>query len=422
MALKKLLLISLPLLLWIGVFLAPNGLSDLPPEESSVDNLFGLGARAMGMGGAHIAVAEDFSALWWNPAGLARVRRIELSGGLLHQRDKTRALLFGHRRWGTDSHTRFGSGGITVPIPTYRGSLVFALGFNRIQNFDSSVRFRGGVLKEDFWEEGSELRSGGLHTWGLGAAIDLSPTLSAGATVIVWGGGEDYTWNITRDTVETQGVGLRITQHDYSNDGYRGLNLKFGLLFRANRYLSFGWTLESPLKLTIEQDWTAETDSLIGDSLVSITDYGYYKYKLSLPYKFGLGARFTLPYLTLAADLNYTDWSQTEYKYPPADMSNYNPYMGDAYREVLSWHIGAEALVPKLGVKFRLGYYRDPIPYKLKNIQNERDFFTFGLGFLMGKVMTLDFALVHSLWETSSKGLDERHDVNRVFLTVGYRF
>src|SRR5688500_12796217 len=29
------------------------------------------GARALGMGGAFVAVADDVTAIWWNPAGLA---------------------------------------------------------------------------------------------------------------------------------------------------------------------------------------------------------------------------------------------------------------------------------------------------------------------------------------------------------------
>lgn len=35
-----------------------------------------VGARALGMGGAHVAVAEDPVAIWWNPAGLATGRPI----------------------------------------------------------------------------------------------------------------------------------------------------------------------------------------------------------------------------------------------------------------------------------------------------------------------------------------------------------
>ncbi len=33
----------------------------------------GVGARAIGMGGAFAATADDITAMYWNPAGLARV-------------------------------------------------------------------------------------------------------------------------------------------------------------------------------------------------------------------------------------------------------------------------------------------------------------------------------------------------------------
>ncbi len=35
------------------------------------------GARAAGMGGAYAAVADDISAIMYNPAGLAQMRRVE---------------------------------------------------------------------------------------------------------------------------------------------------------------------------------------------------------------------------------------------------------------------------------------------------------------------------------------------------------
>ena len=36
-----------------------------------------VGARALGMGGAFVAVANDVSAMYWNPAGIAGVYQTE---------------------------------------------------------------------------------------------------------------------------------------------------------------------------------------------------------------------------------------------------------------------------------------------------------------------------------------------------------
>ena len=38
-------------------------------EEIAIGNTFGVGARAMGMGGAFLGTADDLTALYWNPAG-----------------------------------------------------------------------------------------------------------------------------------------------------------------------------------------------------------------------------------------------------------------------------------------------------------------------------------------------------------------
>ena len=39
----------------------------------------GLGARPMGMGGAFVAVADDVNSIFWNPAGISQIQRVELS-------------------------------------------------------------------------------------------------------------------------------------------------------------------------------------------------------------------------------------------------------------------------------------------------------------------------------------------------------
>ncbi len=66
----------------------------------------GVGMRATAMGEAFVAVANDASALYWNPAGLSRVHR--------HQ------VIFNQAQWIAD--IRFGHVGVVWPLPG-RGTL-----------------------------------------------------------------------------------------------------------------------------------------------------------------------------------------------------------------------------------------------------------------------------------------------------------
>lgn len=71
----------------------------------------GVGARAMGMGGAYVAVADDSTASYWNPAGLPGIKHIEISAVQQGRQDK--ALAVGTNEVGSEYF--FMSGGISVP-------------------------------------------------------------------------------------------------------------------------------------------------------------------------------------------------------------------------------------------------------------------------------------------------------------------
>ena len=51
------------------------------PCQANVAESLGLGARAIGLGNAYTAVADDFSAVYYNPAGLARAPESKLAVG-----------------------------------------------------------------------------------------------------------------------------------------------------------------------------------------------------------------------------------------------------------------------------------------------------------------------------------------------------
>jgi hypothetical protein len=52
---------TIPISICVLIFLA---------ESASAQGFESVGTRAMGMGGAFVAVADDATAAYWNPAGL----------------------------------------------------------------------------------------------------------------------------------------------------------------------------------------------------------------------------------------------------------------------------------------------------------------------------------------------------------------
>jgi len=71
------------LILWSSVFLTNFALAEVDFDYLHGSDLgMGIGARAMSMGGAFTAIADDATAVFWNPAGLAQLtdNQIFLSG------------------------------------------------------------------------------------------------------------------------------------------------------------------------------------------------------------------------------------------------------------------------------------------------------------------------------------------------------
>jgi long-subunit fatty acid transport protein len=393
-------------------------------DEATAGNFFGVGARAMGMGGAYTAIANDATALVYNPAGLARVKRIEFSGGLTHQRlsNKTGDLTFvGLQSPGINfndgrlqSNTRLSSANIVLPVPTYRGGLVFAFGVNRIKSFDKAMKF---AFPKD-GSSGIESESGGLYMWSFGGAVDISPNVSVGGAFNFFSGTDNYSW-LYEGSYSDDTLSFKYKYDDTIKDRYTGFNLKLGIRVQPNKFLIVGGTIESPVTYTINEDWTQTTD----EDGNNYYDSGSPEYKISLPFSLGVGIALDFDNLLLAGDVNYADWTQMEYK-RLADMAEANRMIQDSYTDVLRWHVGAEYLFPTIGTTLRVGYYQNPLPYKSQWIKKDRTYFTAGFGFLIDQVMTLDLAWVHGGWETNDFNIDlaEKYSTNQIFLTTTYHF
>lgn len=396
--------------------------------EVMLGKFFGIGPRAMGMGGSYIAVADDYSAIYWNPAGLAQVRRIEISGTLSHNKYRNKTLHFASEKTDEVSKTRLNSIGVVYPIPTERGSLVFALGYNRLKNFDSVARLPG-YYKTDEWQldwyinERREMDCGWLGSWSLAGAIDISPSMSVGGSVNLWKGKDDFTWNelgINSDPLPFDPIGFESI--GYLNQEYSGVNIKLGGLLKAHKDIKLGMTITSPTTYNVRENSSIETYYEYEDGF-SDYDYepAYYDYEITKPYTLGGGITVKLSDLLLAADAEYIDWTQTEYK-SPIDLITENKDFRDHYRDVCKLHFGGEYTIPKSGLSLRAGYFRDPLPHKIKYIKRDRDYITLGMGFLIDS-FKIDVALVHGIWKHSDLDLfEEEIRTDRIFCSMAYRF
>lgn len=117
-----------------------------------------VGARALGMGGAFVAVANDASAMYWNPSGLARLENGE--------------ALFAYSSWLAD--ISFNYGGIVIPVAGF-GTL--GLNFTSL-SMDEMER-----TTEEQPDGTGQFFSAGSFAVGISYARNLTDWFSIGANV-----------------------------------------------------------------------------------------------------------------------------------------------------------------------------------------------------------------------------------------------
>ncbi|MHB9030753.1 MAG: OmpP1/FadL family transporter [Candidatus Latescibacterota bacterium] len=406
-------------------------------QEMVVGNDAGVGARAMGMGGAYTAVSDDASAIYYNPAGLAQVRRFEWNLGLSVLQAKEKTFLRSNLSTpalGTESANKtvssISSFGGVFPLPTYRGSLVFAASYNRVKEFDSDFKVAG---YSDSWDgniQGRSSDSGGLDMWSFAGAVDVSPNVSLGASL------DFYRGSHTLDEKRVYRSGDPVYSemfHTGYTDNIRAWNLHGGMLVRTSRNLRLGASIKLPItyhyKTSYFDDWYARSGRAFslaehGSHASSDTSEAYdgkFSYYVKSPIQMNLGLSWMYRGLTLSGDVTLLDWSQSE-----TDLAE-PEYL---YRNTMSWRVGAEVPLPAFPGFLRAGYASAPDPYegyvhRTDTVgvaeRNKRDFLTLGLGVLLDPSVMLDVALIHGFWSGEEAPRTDESTRNKVFVTFSYR-
>lgn len=409
-------ILVLPGLLWAQLDTTPSDVYEMATEN----NMY-AGVRAAGMGGAQIAACEDGSALWYNPALLTRIRRIELSGALNHQR------FFNKTRYGTVNSdraqmnkTKLSSIWGVFPVPVEQGGLSVAFGAYRVKSFDRILHLedKAGWFENHIGDGYSygEDDIGGLWSYSFGGAFEISRHTSVGASIDFIGGKN----NFSRLIDEVDGSDWYSFRSNLE-DSYSGYSGKVGVAYSTGPHVHLGAVIRFPTPITISQVYDDYQDS-VGDISITYPTEGEYKY--TLPFSFGAGTAFFIRDFLVAGDIVYTDYTQLEYRSGFPSLAEANIVVNQNYSDVLAWSLGAEYFFPEWGLSLRGGINKDPIPFEYYSIDKNLMVFTAGFSYLLDKTLKMDFAVNFLNWTKYDPDFDmakEKFSAQRFFLGLTYR-
>ncbi len=368
----------------------------------------GSGARALGLGGTYTGIADDYSAIWWNPAGLAQVKRIEVQGTLLRTGFSNDANYFGLGREGTTDALRLNNLGVVFPVPVYQGALSFAFGYSQITDYDRRTQVVSGLAGMD-WENFDELESGRLGQWSFATAVDISPNLSVGAGVNYWTGSSDY--SLLGDYTES-GERLHTEQSLFTDLG--GWNFNMGGMYRPGRLVRIGVSTSTPFSMSINEEWSFDGDD------------GYFDYKMSYPWIWRIGGSVAPGRWLAAMDIEYRDWQALEFRgetpFQGVSRAEANRQIRDTYESTTRVSFGGEYLFPAYGLRGRAGYSIEPSNFKNAGSDADKGVLSLGFGVLIDRSVMLD-----ATWRTASyteqvtSGLKEDIRSSQTLLTISYR-
>lgn len=440
MAKRKSILVLSIIALFVssGVIFAQNNDVVLEDNIFTLGTQLGVGARALGMGGAYSYRGGDYSASFWNPAALTDIKRVEIYGSLGHMIRDNDSEFSGFATKDQATFTELDNLGLAYAVPTYRGSLVLSFGYNRVKSFDENSEFTwlNSTAGDSVVQAWREQDTGNLNAWILAGAVDVTKNMSVGLGLNFWTG-RDNNEVIFRERDEPFDL-YTLNQRDIESNidsDISGFNAKLGAYYRLGGFMQLGAAIATPTTFRIKET-SSRFESLTFDdgSVEDFSDDGFFEYKMRSPFTFSGSGSLNLLNMVVSGEAEYNDWTQSRYTTDPpfeGNRAEANRLIEENYRATLRLRAGAEFTLPLTGFSFRAGYFRDPSIFEGASSDENKQFYTAGLGFLLDRQVKLDLAFVHGFWTNRNVVRPETQDVqhlieditlNRVMMSLAFRF
>ncbi len=374
------LIIVLLLVVFMTSGLFANGLS-----------LNGIGSKASAMGTAFIGLADDFSAVFFNPAGLTQMEEGSFTffGTSIIPTGTYNFEMMGMTMADTSSiGSMYPSGAIAYYKPVSDKLIIGIAGY-----------VPSGVGSE--WS-GSDLKllTGGTdYTWNSKlfmitvspvAALKISDKFSIGASLNI-----NYV-NLEMERPGGDGESMPFFQYEEAMSGI-AIGGTFGAMFKPCDKLSIGMVYKIPVTATI--NGTADAPFLANFGMSAESEG---ERTATWPMLVGIGIAIKPnDELTLTADVIYTNWKKLvnipiSFEDPTWTMMEAGTEFTLKWEDTYDFKIGLEYKISD-SLFFRTGFYTDnaPSPNETLNIMLPNiaySAYTIGFGYKKGKI-NLDFAL-----------------------------
>ncbi len=445
-------------------------------------------ARMGALGISYNGVADDFAALYVNPAGLTLLPTNEATMGLQFNTSKTTTDYLATTTPWTTNNVILSHLGVVIPIRSRAGNFSIAFGYSRDNDFnetDTIVGFNTTSSLVQSWvqnQRGTDLsnnrawrllladtvngrfispivgnvaqgvftkQSGSIGTYSGGIGVDVSQSISVGASIMVMSG--SYTYERQFSETDTKNVYNRLdpvnfTNIDFKNYSIRetirqdisGLRAVLGMQAKIGDDMRLGISVTTPgaYQITDVYQWTGTSTFDNGDIQIAESPTNQITYTIVSPWVFSVGFSGHISGLTLTSGIEYAALQQTEFSTTdPLVKQDAIDALNTEISRVLSsqfrWGVGAEYDLQQLPLVVRGSYSFSASPYQQSAVASSTSIIAFGAGVYLAPNARLDamYRLSDQSYQVSNyayNGLISSYQgtksVGQFALQVVYRF
>lgn len=338
-------------------------------SEIRIVNENGFGSRALSLGNNYVAISNDISAIYWNPAALSYSLAREIHTTLDMSSVEGKYSFLGSDESSKMNQLKISNAGIMYSFPATQGGLTIALSYSNPVVFNDISEQSGSFIADnsDYSLYKNFRTSGGLKYLSGGFGLQVAPKIAIGAAVSFVYGKEDWESN----------THLNISQNESyfdSTDSYKlkvkyyGYDIRLGGMYKSKLFSAgLRFTLPQIIKFKEDAEEVIQIQ-FYDDDPINAHFNDKYEDKMYSSYMGAAGVALTLPYFTVSTEIRGT--LPFGYVFPSEEI----PQGSQAERFKVGGGVGIEFPIPKMPILIRTGYSYDEIDLHRYVSKQEGDF------------------------------------------------